>query len=218
MALPIPIPFPLPFQVGSYRVGVLVCPGSDTHHAVVNALPSCPEVPLDTTHSWDALILPITADGWVRHAPATMRRPPAARLVVLCPTRPNGLPLYAQWLAAPVRFETLLQSCQQALAQTALPIGRGVWLQQSPPSLRSEQGTIELTAREAALLLALSRTPHGIARDTIQAEWWGASHEAVESHAMETQLYRIRQKLLPVVGTQWSLELRDDRCRLFTET
>jgi DNA-binding response OmpR family regulator len=58
----------------------------------------------------------------------------------------------------------------------------------------------QLSAREAAFLLAiLDAGSKGLTRERAITDVWGY-HRDVDSHAVETAAYRLRQKLAPLFG------------------
>jgi hypothetical protein len=58
---------------------------------------------------------------------------------------------------------------------------------------------LALTEKEAAILMALHQHPQGIIRDRLLDSIW-RYHPDVETHTLETHLYRLRQKIQEVFG------------------
>lgn len=78
-------------------------------------------------------------------------------------------------------------------AQWVLDMTRAAVLDRS-----EEHPAIELTEKEAALLSALiSAAPASIARETLLADIW-QYQEGVDTHTLETHIYRLRSKLAPI--------------------
>ncbi len=133
-------------------------------------------------------------------------------MLVLAPARLD-LPPQARWLASPARAETIATALGQLWRRRMRRIGAAsLWL--DPPRLEDAQGeALALSEKEAHLLAALVDHPEGITRAALLAQWWGMSEE-LDTHALETLLYRLRQKLRPVLGEGLELGIQKGLCRL----
>jgi hypothetical protein len=138
-----------------------------------------------------------------------------ARIVLtLAPTRPPNTPEHGSWIATPCSPATLVQHLARAW-QERLRHTAGHRLQQHPPAWHAPDGSITaLTEKEAQLLAALLDNPEGLTREHLLDRMWGMDAAMVETHALETQLYRLRQKLQATWGDGWFLGLRDGICLL----
>ncbi len=131
--------------------------------------------------------------------------------LVLSPTRPEGLPAHARWLAAPARAETIAAALSHWWKERPRALG-AYTLTLQPPRLSGPE-SVPLTEKEAHLLAALIGAPEGLPRAELLAQWWGMG-ESADTHALETQLYRLRQKLKPLFGEGLELGLQKGVCRL----
>lgn len=133
--------------------------------------------------------------------------------LILAPARPGALPPQARWLASPARAETIAAALGQLWRDRTRHFHAAV-LQLDPPLFRVPgQEALPLTEKEARLLAALIDHPEGLPRTELLAQWWGMSEE-LDTHALETQFYRLRQKLRPLLGDGLELSLNKGLCRL----
>jgi DNA-binding response OmpR family regulator len=66
--------------------------------------------------------------------------------------------------------------------------------------VRHTEGDIELTDKEAAILLCLyHHRQHPLPRQQLLEEVWGYS-DSIATHTLETHLYRLRNKLREAFG------------------
>ena len=100
---------------------------------------------------------------------------------ILCPLRPQQ---FLSWLRA------------RTQAVSTLPLVQGWQLQLGPRTLtHPEQESITLTEKEAGVLSALLLSDHHqIRREALLAKVWGITSQ-IDTHTLETHLYRLRQKL-----------------------
>ncbi len=98
-------------------------------------------------------------------------------------------------LACPLRPEKLLQRLVSHRSTQAIALGNGWSLDLLARSLQHAEGAASLTEKEAGLLhQLLEARPHPIARDDLLEQVWGMS-AAVDTHTLETHIYRLRAKL-----------------------
>jgi len=104
------------------------------------------------------------------------------------------------WLERPARLETLMAAIRaiprEPPVEAALGIGP-LMLDAKTRLLtdRSGMDRIRLTEKEAYILWALIQAPdREIGRDALMRDIW-RYHDAVQSHTMETHIYRLRRKL-----------------------
>lgn len=144
------------------------------------------------------------------HLPALPTHP----CLVLAPARPKNLPPQARWLASPARAETIAAALGQLWRERPRHFHPGR-LQLDPPLFYVAGGEpVTLTEKEAHLLAALIDHPEGLPRSELLAQWWGMG-EDLDTHALETQCYRLRQKLRPLLGERLELSLNKGLCRLY---
>lgn len=103
----------------------------------------------------------------------------------------------------PLRLAAVLDAALSAarLATLRTPRALNAAIQFNPLTRTLEDAfrarSVTLTEKEAAFLLALMEAgAAGLTRQHAREHVWGY-HHAVESHAVETTVYRLRQKLLP---------------------
>lgn len=120
----------------------------------------------------------------------------------------SALPL-AAFVRRPVSMPALLRSIEQLQYERAMRAGQQVLtmpqqVQFLPAErlLRHTNGEIELTDKESGILLCLYHHRHGwIPRQQLLEEVWGY-HASIDTHTLETHLYRLRSKLREVFGEQ----------------
>lgn len=95
----------------------------------------------------------------------------------------------------PVRVGAVLERIAALQKRSAvIPIG-GYMLDLLQYQLRSKSGdVIRVTEKEAALLESLYAAHSSISRDELLDSVWGYS-SGVETHTLETHIYRLRQKI-----------------------
>lgn len=107
-------------------------------------------------------------------------------------------------LMLPLRFTALLAVItrwqQDTPALLTLALNAHWSLDRQRRELVSDHGSIALTDKESELLAALlmASTPDGIAREALLKQIWGY-HEQIDSHTLETHIYRLRTKLQPAL-------------------
>lgn len=96
----------------------------------------------------------------------------------------------------PLRLQELLAHIEQQLAQGEYSLGPAQFsLQQKTVSAGDK--TVSLTDKESQLLLALIKNKSGVEKDLLLKDVWGVVNE-LESHTLETHIYRLRAKLKEV--------------------
>ncbi len=103
-------------------------------------------------------------------------------------------------LVRPARLDALVGVIKAMPRNAALaPVEIGPLTLDVKTRRLSDRSGIErarLTEKEAEILCALFRAPAGqIARDVLMRDVW-RYHDAVQSHTMETHIYRLRRKLI----------------------
>jgi hypothetical protein len=93
----------------------------------------------------------------------------------------------------PVRLQELLEKIQNQLAKEEFALGDALFSVQQKTIVNGKK-TISLTDKETQLLLLLLKNKAGAAKDVLLKEVWGVSNE-LESHTLETHVYRLRAKL-----------------------
>ncbi|MBY0355556.1 MAG: winged helix-turn-helix domain-containing protein [Rickettsiales bacterium] len=108
-------------------------------------------------------------------------------------------------LERPFRQVDLLEVCRATMLAVHRPIktlGEHVMYQARERLLNNEQQNmrVELTGREAEMLEAfIEAGTSGLSRETLLREVWGHVTD-LETHTLETHIYRLRQKLEMVGG------------------
>lgn len=103
-------------------------------------------------------------------------------------------------LKAPARAAAVIEAIRKILdAQAALPVlvEFGIYKVDTRESLWLQDGEapLRLTEKEVAILLALKESaPSMVSRQTLLEKVW-AYAEGVETHTLETHIYRLRQKI-----------------------
>ncbi|NDC56257.1 MAG: winged helix family transcriptional regulator [Alphaproteobacteria bacterium] len=113
---------------------------------------------------------------------------------------PEGALVLGRHVPTPVRLGALIEqlsiAAQLKKQESEMMLQRGpCTLMRRPPQLRAHNSVIDLTDKEVGLLALLwQAAPHAVGRDRALAEIWG--HKTVlESHTLETHVYRLRRKL-----------------------
>lgn len=97
----------------------------------------------------------------------------------------------------PVRVQEILASVRSFLhADAAYVFGPYRFLPQQKTLHSSDGDAIKLTDKESQLLIALLKaSDRGLKKDQLLTDVWGAAATELESHALETHIYRLRAKL-----------------------
>ena len=136
------------------------------------------------------------------------------------PVHIPGCPVLQLNFARPQRLGALLRQTGQMLAQPVLYIddivlGDYVFKPQEKVLSREGAEDIALTDREVDILAYLARRRAPVSRDTLLKNVW-QYQEGVDTHTLETHIYRLRQKievsaeeprLLLTVGSGYCLHL-----------
>ena len=115
-------------------------------------------------------------------------------------TQPGATPIegVSASLERPARLEALVAILRAApRVRSVLEIG-SLTLDAKTRRLSDRSGIerVRLTEKEAEILSALLRSPsREVARETLLRDVW-RYHDAVQSHTMETHIYRLRRKLI----------------------
>lgn len=105
-----------------------------------------------------------------------------------------AIQINAQTLQPPVRLASL--AARIAQSASALPLAEGWVLQQASRTLQhASLPPVHLTERECDLLCHLfAASGTGISQEALMQQVWHYEAE-VQSHTLETHIYRLRQKL-----------------------
>ncbi len=99
-------------------------------------------------------------------------------------------------VTAPVRLGALLHKIRQ-LSSSALPVSVGAFIFDPDQNvlLSPEDDEVALTEKETSILKCLLRAGGAfVSRRDLLTQVWGYA-EGVETHTLETHVYRLRQKL-----------------------
>lgn len=159
-------------------------------------------------------VQPYETDGALTSADFAIIHPCADSVAL-----PNGLACIR--LALPVRFSEVLRQVARWLSQapaTAQQVLNALWsLDVQRRELISSGSTIALTDKETELLAALLRSPQeGISREALLKSIWGYG-EHIDSHTLETHIYRLRNKLQPALHAGQGILTTESGYR-FTQT
>lgn len=132
----------------------------------------------------------------------------------------SAIPLTA-FAKRPLSMPILLRSIEQLQYERAMRAGQQVLalpqqVQFLPAErlLRHDNGEVELTDKESGILLCLYHHRHGwIPRQQLLEEVWGY-HASVDTHTLETHLYRLRGKLRDVLGERELIVTRQGNYQL----
>lgn len=95
---------------------------------------------------------------------------------------------------SPIHPQQLVEQIRLARARTPTQLGHGWRLERESRSLcRDDQPPLALTEKEVALLLCLLQSPDGVPRERLLEQVWGI-RAAMQTHTLETHIYRLRQK------------------------
>lgn len=99
-------------------------------------------------------------------------------------------------MSVPVTLHQLLRAFRAPLATPHLALGNGWRLDLTERrALHAQAGSVSFTEKECELLTVLIQAhPEALARETLLAKVWGMRHD-VDTHTLETHIYRLRQKL-----------------------
>lgn len=113
---------------------------------------------------------------------------------------PRAIPRVILFRNRPERLSTVLRRLEQAAAEPALhiddfEIGGHTFSPQERLLTTKDDEEISLTDRETDMLLYLARHPaRAVTRDELLKNVWGYQ-DGVDTHTLETHIYRLRQKL-----------------------
>jgi hypothetical protein len=93
----------------------------------------------------------------------------------------------------PARLQDVLEKIAAQLAKEELPIAGALFSVQQK-MLTHGKKTASLTDKESQLLLLLIKNKNGVAKEILLKDVWGVTSE-LESHTLETHVYRLRAKL-----------------------
>jgi DNA-binding response OmpR family regulator len=99
-------------------------------------------------------------------------------------------------LPLPLKLADLISAWQSiSEADSGLELAESIHLRHTPPHVQHPKGTIDLTASEHAILLALAQKPKGTKRSLLLKEALGSNLTEDETDLLESHLYRLRKKL-----------------------
>ncbi len=117
----------------------------------------------------------------------------------------------------PLSAPEFLWRLQSAIRSARPPLRLGPWLviwqerKLQQKSLAPDQER-RLTEKEIDILAALAAAPKGLTREALLADVWGYKAE-LETHTLETNIYRLRQKLEQNPSApQWLLTTEQGYC------
>lgn len=93
----------------------------------------------------------------------------------------------------PLRLQKVLAGIEQRLVNEELMLGDATFSVQQKTIVNGKK-TVSLTDKEAQLLLALLKNKAGVAKDVLLKDIWSVVSD-LESHTLETHVYRLRAKL-----------------------
>ena len=99
-------------------------------------------------------------------------------------------------IACPLRPERLLQRLMMLSATQTIALGDGWSLDMLGRLLQHRDGaTLAVTEKESSLLYQLAKShPEALPRDALLEQVWGMAGD-VDTHTLETHIYRLRSKL-----------------------
>ena len=112
---------------------------------------------------------------------------------------PPGVPALPLDTGKPARLGAILRQAQQMLDEPVLyldefPIGPYVFQPQDKLLARPGQQDIPLTDKEADILVYLAKRGDAVNRDDLLRHVW-RYQEGIDTHTLETHIYRLRQKM-----------------------
>lgn len=158
-------------------------------------------------------IVDFAAGGYDAAAFASFRKqhPLVGIIGIAAPNHPAPEGFAAQPLSIAIRrpvsvphlfrsLKLLGDRLETASNQQEIPFGGELRFRPSERSIGKGEAFIDLTDKESALLLCLFRKRSDwLARDVLLEEVWGYG-DGVDTHTLETHLYRLRGKLKPLLG------------------
>lgn len=167
---------------------------------------------------WDAEDSPATEE-LAQFFAARLEEAHPSPLLVLIGEAPKALDAFGvtEGLQRPLRLGYLLarlQFYQRLLQQSPdVVLALGPW--RFAPRARTLSpleggGAMKLTDKEANLLEYLYATEEPVSRDELLAAIWGYDAR-MDTHTLETHIYRLRRKLAPAEGTAGDVFLTDSR-------
>lgn len=139
-----------------------------------------------------------SADVWLidGHHPPTGAVPKTAKLLVLGHIPADIRPTHT--IPAPATLEDIKTALATYLQPSTISLRKGWSFDHHQRTLtHASEKPVSLTEKEAALLQALLRIlPEEINRDALLKEIW-AYDKDVDTHTVETHIYRLRQKAGP---------------------
>jgi len=94
----------------------------------------------------------------------------------------------------PMRLQDVLERIQAQLAKEELLFADGAIFSLQQKTISKGKKIISLTDKEAQLLFMLIKNSKGATKDSLLRDIWSVSSE-LESHTLETHVYRLRAKL-----------------------
>lgn len=150
---------------------------------------------LATTGDFDALVLD---EGTAKAQPAALAARHGCPLVLLARDPPRPLPAGVRaCLAKPLRLALLVERLKALTAGPRSGWRLGPWRFDSRARLLDDGAgrRVRLTGKEAAILECLHSTGGGVvAREALLERVWGYKG-GLETHTLETHIYRLRRKI-----------------------
>ena len=153
--------------------------------------------------AYDLIILDVKDDKNPEHACQNGQHAP----IIALSDKAHKLPFARICIQKPFKLEALLAAVdtqlhwQESHPQTNMRIGPYTfWPALRKLSNETNQTDLRLTEKETAILMLLHKSlPNSVSRDALLEEVWGYQSE-MDTHTLETHIYRLRQKIEPVDG------------------
>ncbi|MFZ4541873.1 MAG: winged helix-turn-helix domain-containing protein [Rickettsiales bacterium] len=101
-------------------------------------------------------------------------------------------------LPCPFRPQSLIQRLMMLTTTQSMPLANGWSLDIQARALTHATSSLTLTEKECALLKHLASShPQALTRDDLLEKVWGMAGD-VDTHTLETHIYRLRTKLEPL--------------------
>jgi DNA-binding response OmpR family regulator len=112
-------------------------------------------------------------------------------------------------LKAPLRMQDILAEIEDFVhnpaLREALILTGGVVFSFQQKQLSAGEQSVDLTEKETQLLQQLAASDDGLSRETLLKLVWGVE-EALDTHTLETHIYRLRAKLRELTGSDDMIE------------
>jgi hypothetical protein len=141
------------------------------------------------------------------HPPALSDVPKDAKIIVLGPIPSAITPTLT--IPAPMTLEAIREALSDHLDAQSITLRNGWNFDFQHRTLKHAENSISLTEKEAALLQALLHdAPQEVSRETLLKQIWSYDKE-VDTHTVETHIYRLRQKCEAATPAPFDLVTQD---------